>query len=144
MCVLPDENENGAPSFQFASRSDAITAILETKQPYGDEMHKFLALASLLWWETPGVQQTMDTAVPEVLLPRNAQYFVDAQGNALPKIAVRKMHDTGGGANVGYSDGGWQSDPTALFAFGRGTIGGAQNGAGRQGSLPLVRQKTPA
>lgn len=94
--------ENGAPSIQHATRQDAITAILQTKQPYGDELHKFLALATLFRWETPEMQEKMNAVISDAQSPVYAPYFLDAQGNALPKMGLRVVHDTGGGRNVDY------------------------------------------
>ncbi|CAN0128227.1 unnamed protein product, partial [Pylaiella littoralis] len=130
MGVLP--HQNGAPDgFQHANREDAIGALLETEQPYGDEAHKFLVLATLLRLETPRAQERVDAAVPQAQSPEYARYFEDAQGNALPKLGIRVVSDSGGGKNVDYGRGSWEWDPLVLFTFGGGTIGGAQNGARR-------------
>lgn len=127
MGFLPGQSD--APRFQHATRQDAIRALLETKQPYGDELYKFLALATLCRLEKPQAQEKMDAAMPEAQRPEYAQYFVGAQGNALPKMEIRVVHDSG--VNVDYRSGSVESDPLALFTFGGGTIGGAQNGARR-------------
>lgn len=128
MGVLP--RQNPAPDgFQHATREDAIEAFLETEQPYGDEAHKFLALATLFRLETPRAQARVDAAVPEAQSPEYARYFEDEQGNALPKVGIRVVHDSGGGDNVDYGSGSLEWDPLALLTFGGGTIGGAQNGA---------------
>ncbi|CAN0388528.1 unnamed protein product [Pylaiella littoralis] len=145
MGVLP--GQNGAPSFQHATREDAIRALLETGQPYGDDLHKFLALATLFRLETPRAQEKVDAAVPEAQHPEYARYFEDAQGNALPKVGIRVVSDSGEGANVDYGSGSLERDPLALFTFGGGTIGGAQNGARRTvlvGSEEDMRLDTPA
>lgn len=145
MGVLP--GKNGAPLFQHATREDAIRALLETGQPYGDALHKFLALATLFRLETPRAQEKVDAAVPEAQGPEYARYFEDAQGNALPKVGIRVVSDSGEGANVDYGSGSLERDPLALFTFGGGTIGGAQNGARRTvlvGSEEDMRLDTPA
>lgn len=140
----------GRPSFQYASTDDAIRAILETKQPYVDALHKFLALSSFLHWQTTERQANVDTKMEATFtkaeLSKHSSLFVDKKGNALPKIGVRVAHDTGAGANVDYSTRGFESDPKSLLTFSRGTIGGAQNGARKLVALDSeedFRLKTP-
>ncbi|CAM9327644.1 unnamed protein product, partial [Ectocarpus sp. 6 AP-2014] len=140
----------GRPSFQYASTDDAIRAILETKQPYVDALHKFLALSSFLHWQTTerqaNVDAKMEATFTEAELSKHSSLFVDKKGNALPKIGVRVAHDIGGGANVDYSTRGFESDPKSLLTFGGGTIGGAQNGARKLVALDSeedFRLKTP-
>eukprot|EP00903_Cladosiphon_okamuranus_P007837 g7582.t1 len=146
--VLPDRN--GAPSFQYATEDDAISSILETKQPYGDGLHKFLALSSFFRWQTPAKQRKMDAemkaAFTEGELLQHSSLFIDKTGNTLPKIGVRVAHDTGRGVNVDYGARGFESDPKILLTFDRGTIGGAQNGARKLLAIDSeedVRLKTP-
>ncbi|CAM9594933.1 unnamed protein product, partial [Ectocarpus sp. 8 AP-2014] len=140
--------ENPAPSgFQHATREDAIRSLLETEQPYGDELHKFLALATLLRLETQQAQERVHVAFPEAQRPEHARYFEDEQGNALPKVGIRVVHDSGEGENVDYGSGSLEWDHLALLTFGGGTIGGAQNGARRTvlvGSEEDMRLNTPA
>lgn len=146
--VLPDRN--GAPSFQYATEDDAISAILETKQPYGDGLHKFLALSSFFRWQTPAKQRKMDAEMKATFtegeLLQHSSIFIDKTGRTLSKIGVRVAHDTGRGVNVDYGARGFESDPKSLLTFDRGTIGGAQNGARKLLAIDSeedVRLKTP-
>ncbi|CAN0327786.1 unnamed protein product, partial [Ectocarpus sp. 4 AP-2014] len=146
--VLPDRN--GAGSVQYATEEDAISAILETKQPYGDGLHKFLALSSFFRWQTPAKQRKMDAEMKATFtegeLLQHSSLFLDETGNALSKIGVRVASDTGRGVNVDYGARGFESDPKSLLTFDRGTIGGAQNGARKLLAIDSeedVRLKTP-
>ncbi|CAM9566533.1 unnamed protein product [Scytosiphon promiscuus] len=140
--VIPSKN---APSFQRASRNDAIRATLQTKQPYGDELHKFLALGSLFHWEMPAEQTTMEAAFPEAQSPEHASLFKTANNVAVPKLVVRVVHDSGAGEDVDGS-GRVQADDKVLITCGGGVIGGAQGGARRMvvvGSEEDQRLNTP-
>eukprot|EP00903_Cladosiphon_okamuranus_P008912 g8531.t1 len=146
--VLPDRN--GAPSFQYASEDDAISAILETKQPYGDGLHKFLALSSFFRWQTPAKQRKMDAEMKATFtegeILQYSSLFIDETGNTLPKIGVRVAHDNERGTNVDYRARRFESDPKGLLTFDRGTIGGAQNGARKLLAIDSeedMRLKTP-
>eukprot|EP00903_Cladosiphon_okamuranus_P009144 g8737.t1 len=146
--VLPDRN--GAPSFQYASEDDAIRAILETKQPYVDGLHKFLALSSFFRWQTPAKQRKMDAEMKATFtedeLLQYSSLFIEETGNTLPRIGVRVAHDNGKGTNVDYRARGFESDPKSLLTFDRGTIGGEQNGARKLLAIDSeedMRLKTP-
>lgn len=140
----------GQPSFQYASTDDAIRAILHTKQPYVDGLHKFLALSSFFRWQTPAKQRKMDAEMKATFtegeLLQHSSLFIDKTGDTLPKIGVRVAHDTGRGVNADYGARGFESDPKILLTFDRGTIGGAQNGARKLLAIDSeedVRLKTP-
>ncbi|CBJ27581.1 hypothetical protein Esi_0075_0067 [Ectocarpus siliculosus] len=140
--VIPSKD---APSFQRASRNDAIRATLRTKQPYGDELHKFLALGSLFHWETPAEQTKMEAAFPEAQSPEHAGLFKNANNIAVPRLVVRVVHDSGAGKDVDRS-GRVQADDKVLITFDGGVIGGAQRGARRTvvlGSEEDQRLNTP-
>ncbi|CAM9581062.1 unnamed protein product [Ectocarpus sp. 12 AP-2014] len=140
--VIPSKD---TPSFQRASRNDAIRATLQTKQPYGDELHKFLALGSLFHWETPAEQTKMEAAFPEAQSPKHAGLFKNANNIAVPRLVVRVVHDSGAGKDVDRS-GRVQADDKVLITFDGGVIGGAQRGARRTvvlGSEEDQRLNTP-
>lgn len=140
--VIPSKN---APQSQRAGRDDAIRATLQTKQPYGDELHKFLALGSLFHWETPAEQTKMEAAFPEAQSPEHAGLFKNANNIAVPRLVVRVVHDSGAGKDVDRS-GRVQADDKVLITFDGGVIGGAQRGAKRMvvlGSEEDQRLNTP-
>eukprot|EP00903_Cladosiphon_okamuranus_P010103 g9568.t1 len=94
--VLPDRN--GAPSFQYATEDDATRAILETKQPYVDGLHKFLALSSFFRWQTPAKQTKMDAEMRTTetlfkkgsLLNKNVVELAWVQGRGLSLVRTKE------------------------------------------------------
>lgn len=136
--VVPDE-ESDDPVFQRATRADAVRALLETKQPYGDVLHKFLALVSMIHWETDEMQRKMEAPFTKAQLSQHSSLFFGETRNALPKMGLRVVHDTGAGAAVDYDGGVRSGDSKVLWTFGGGTIGGSQNGdSGEEGSRRTV------